>query len=153
MSRPEPQPMTETQRARRGHDFLPPDVRATVPGRYAQEDTCTSRQIVHAHYFSAAYDLWATEIWEDEETPGRWWAFGYARFAHLPDDAEWGSQSLNELEQLNVATPSGVPVIVERDLTWTPMTVHECVTRNDLGDRALLGDTCAPAHNPAPPVP
>lgn len=146
MSRSEPRLMTETQRARRGHDFLPPDVRATVPGRYAQDGTCTSRQIVHAHYFSAGYDLWVTEIWEDGQDPGRWWAFGYARFAHLPDDAEWGSQSLNELEQLNVTAPSGMPVIVERDLTWTPITVDACVTGNDLGDRALLGDVCDPDH-------
>jgi Protein of unknown function (DUF2958) len=108
--------MAETQRQRRGHDFLPPeDERRCIPGERESEDTPLDEKVIHIHYFCAAGDWWIAELWPED---GQWMAFGYAQFAAMPEMAEWGLIPLDELEQ--VRTMAGL-IIVERDLYWTPV--------------------------------
>lgn len=106
--------MNETQRARRGHAFLPPaDELAEVPALYETDGIQAEDKLVPLHYFSAAGDWWVTELGMEDGHPV---AFGYARLAGYPD-GEWGYADLAELEQVNVH--HGL-VIVERDLHWKP---------------------------------
>jgi hypothetical protein len=105
--------VTETQRKRRGHAFLPPKViLKRIPRIYATENTRTENKMVWIHYFSAAGDWYVTEY-----DPNTGEAFGYARLG-----AEWGYIDLNELEQVNAF--HGL-VIVERDMFWTPKQFKE----------------------------
>jgi hypothetical protein len=102
----------DTQRARRGHDFYPPDHQAAaIPALYGTEDTPTGDKVLHLHYFAAACDWWIAEY-----DPATGAAFGYASLGD-PQNAEWGYLDLPELEQVSVR--SGL-LIVERDLHWTP---------------------------------
>jgi len=104
---------TETQRRRRGHQFMPTKaVLAKIPALYGTEGTATEDKIVWAHYFSAAGDWWITEY-----DPAENEAYGYARLAQFPEGAEWGYVDLAELERVNAH--HGL-VIVERDMHWTP---------------------------------
>lgn len=126
MSR-QPHPMVETQRVLRGHEFLPPArARAQIPGCYGQDHIPPADKTIHAHYFGGPYDLWVTEMWQEDDEPGQWRAFGYVRFVHMPENAEWGYQSLNELEQLRATGPDGTPVIIERDVAWQPKPMWAC---------------------------
>jgi Protein of unknown function (DUF2958) len=110
--------MNETQRARRGHAFLPPKaVLSKIPALYATEKTDPDDKIIHAHYFSAGSDHYVAEL--DPETGE---AFGYARLAAFPEGAEWGYFDLSELEQVNA---HGGLVIVERDCHWQPRKFSE----------------------------
>ncbi len=85
--------------------------------------------MVHAHYFTASGDWWITELWqeepEEEGAAGLWQAFGYARLAANLEGAEWGTISLDELEQLRVNVPAGLPLIIERDMGWEPRPFRE----------------------------
>jgi hypothetical protein len=140
--------LVETQRELRGHDFLPSDAElAEIPGVYATEDTPGPLKKIRLHYFTAVADWWLTEVWledaGDDVDPPLWMAFGYVRFASIPDGAEWGYVSLNELEQLKVThRPTDDPIltvltdvglvvpkviIVERDLSWEPRLAHEVI--------------------------
>ncbi len=106
--------MNETQRARRGHGFLPPAAElAEVPALYETDHIQAEDKLIPLHYFSAAGDWWVAEIGTDD---GQLLAFGYARLAGYPD-GEWGYVDLAELEQVNVH--HGL-VIAERDLWWKP---------------------------------
>jgi hypothetical protein len=107
----------ETQRQRRGHDFLPLSALEGVPELYATEDIEAQDKIVALHFFSASGDWWITEVCQSGEDAGL--AFGYVRFASFPDGAEWGYTWLPELEEVNV---HGGLVIVERDCYWSPVT-------------------------------
>jgi hypothetical protein len=110
--------MTETQRRLRGHDFLPPPgERGRIPGERATEGVPLAEKVIRIHYFCASADWWIAEIWPED---GLWMAFGYAQFASMPECAEWGLISLNELEELRVMA-GPLPIIVERDLYWTPV--------------------------------
>lgn len=113
--------MSETQRARRGHDFMPP-ADLEVPALYATDGTPAEAKLILLHYFSAAGDWWIAEL--DQETG---LAFGYARLAAFPEGAEWGYVSLPELEAVNAH--HGL-VIVERDLDWTPRKFGEIEGRS-----------------------
>ena len=104
--------MLETQRKRRGHNFLPPKT-VKVPGIMATDGIPVADKSIPLHYFCASGDWYIAEA--DFETGE---AFGYAKLAAYPDGAEWGYIDLNELEQLNV---HGGLVIVERDCYWTPV--------------------------------
>lgn len=110
--------MTETQRRRRGHAFLPPkDVLRRIPAIYATENTPAADKTVWVHYFAASGDWYLTEL--DQETGE---AYGYVKLAAYPEGAEWGYFDLGELEQVSVF--NGL-VIVERDMHWTPVKFSE----------------------------
>jgi len=107
--------MTETQRTRRGHDFLPPAAElAQIPGLYETDGIPAEAKLIPLHYFCAAGDWWVAEIGEEDGEPI---AFGYVKLAAYPEGAEWGYTPLAELEQVNVH--HGL-VIAERDLFWEP---------------------------------
>jgi hypothetical protein len=106
--------MNETQRTRRGHDFLPPAAElAEVPGLYETDGIPAEAKLIPLHYFAASGDWWIAEIGTDD---GQLLAFGYAKLAVYPD-GEWGYVDLAELEEVNVH--HGL-VVVERDLHWQP---------------------------------
>jgi hypothetical protein len=109
----------ETQRERRGHQFIPPNV-AELPKLYATEHTKEADTEIVVHYFCAAGDWWLAEI--DPEHEDGPLGFGYCRLGVDPSAAEWGYVSLTELETLNVH--HGL-VIVERDCHWVPGTFAE----------------------------
>jgi hypothetical protein len=104
--------MEETQRKRRGHNFLPPKS-VNVPMIKTTTGIPMAEKSIPLHYFCAAGDWYIAEA---DFTTGE--AFGYVKLAAMPDMAEWGYIDLNELEQLNVH--HGL-VIVERDMYWTPV--------------------------------
>ncbi|WP_017569701.1 hypothetical protein [Nocardiopsis halotolerans] len=115
-------------RSLRGHAFLPPEPeRASVPGEYGQDEVEPEEAVVHLHYFSPAADWWITELWQDSEQPGRWWAFGFARLLTDPNGGEWGRIDMTRLETLRVSRPGGPVRVVERDLAWRPVVARECV--------------------------
>src|ERR1700691_5895159 len=93
----------ELHRARRGHDFFPLN---EIPALYATEATACDDKLIHAHYFSSNSDWYIAEY--DAETSE---AFGYVRFAHMPDCAEWGYFYLREMEEILTTQ-----YIVERDV-------------------------------------
>jgi hypothetical protein len=97
----------------RGHAFLPdPATLASIPALYATEDTPLDDELLHLHYFAGSCDWWVAELNADHRR-----AFGYADLGH----AEWGYFDLAELRAVAVRHPSGLPVVVERDLHWTPI--------------------------------
>jgi hypothetical protein len=109
----------EPHRELRGHDFFPPaEELAQVPVLYATDGlSLTEKQIV-LHYFAAGCDWWVCEV--DPRTGA---AFGYVCLGD-PYNAEWGYLDLNELCSTLMATTP--PVIVERDLSWTPKPASAC---------------------------
>ena len=119
----------DSQRGQRGHDFLPPDkALSTIPGAYGSENVAAEDKTIWLHYFSAASDHYLAEVWHEpgeEDEPGQWMGFGYARLAAFPEGAEWGYLNLDELEQLRAETPDGLPVLVERNLGWEPKKFSE----------------------------
>jgi hypothetical protein len=121
----------DSQRGQRGHDFLPTDeALSKVPGAYGSEHVPAEGKTIWLHYFSAASDHYLAEVWHEpgqDGEPGQWMAFGYARLAAFPEGAEWGYINLDELEQLRVEGPRGLPVIVERDLNWEPQKFSQIV--------------------------
>jgi hypothetical protein len=121
----------DAQREQRGHDFLPTDeALSTIPGAYDSEHVPAEDKTIWLHYFSAASDHYLAEVWHEpgqDSQPGRWMAFGFARLAAFPEGAEWGYINLDELEQLQVEDPHGLPVIVERDLNWEPKKFSQIV--------------------------
>jgi hypothetical protein len=111
--------MNETQRKRRGHNFLPPQaILKKIPALYATDGIIEPEdKMIYLKYFSAAGDWWIAEL-----DPDSGMAFGYA---HMADCAEWGEIYLPELEELNAH--HGL-VIVERDCWWKPKKFGECAT-------------------------
>ena len=107
--------MIETQRKRRGHNFLPPKS-VKVPALYATNVVPAPDKVVAVHYFSAGGDWWLTELSESGST-GRLTGFGYVRLAAYPECAQWGYVDMEELEAVNA---HGGRVIVERDMYFKP---------------------------------
>lgn len=108
----------ETNRLLRGHRFFPPsDLAATVPALHAT-DGAGDERIVYLHYFVGACDWWLVELDPAENV-----AFGYVCLGD-PQCAEWGYVNLAELEA-TVVQRSGLPLLVERDLYWTPTAVQD----------------------------
>lgn len=114
--------LTETNRQRRGHRFLPPERGLTrIPALYATEDIAVEDKTIWAHYFAGGCDWYVAEL---DPASGR--AFGYVNLG-IDADAEWGLFSLAFLEPLIV--PQGViigaqritvPLVIERDCEWVP---------------------------------
>lgn len=107
----------------RGHGFFPPEaVMATVPSLYATEAVPLDDKLVHLHYFVGGCDWYVMEV--DRE---RRLAFGWVDLGD-PQNAELGYFDLEELRRLMV-TPHGYPLVVERDLHWTPRPFGDIPTR------------------------
>jgi hypothetical protein len=110
--------VNETQRKRRGHNFLPPKaVLGKTPMLRTTDGIPFDDKTIWVHYFCAAGDWWIAEL--DAETGE---AFGYTSLSASPEGAEWGYVSLEELEQVNAH--HGL-VIVERDCYWEPVKFSE----------------------------
>ena len=108
---------TQTNRARRGQDFLPPqEILCRIPGLYETEHTSRARKKVYVHYFLGTCDWWIVEL---EQETGI--AFGFACLGNS-QSAGWGFISLVELEEIAVG-PLGF--VVERDDHWQPQLVRE----------------------------
>jgi hypothetical protein len=128
--------MIEPHRAWRGHDFWPaPEVLEAIPALYATENTAEADKVVHLHYFVGTCDWWVVEL-DSAERPQL--AFGYACLGD-PAMAEWGYIDLHELAgifrapSLGEPVPGGAPrmvppIIVERDLGWTPRPAGEVIS-------------------------
>lgn len=109
--------MTHSPDHLRGHAFLPSDL-SDIPALGETEETALDVKTIHLRYFTnagSAYWLVA------ELDPSTLEAFGYAEV--VPGGAEWGYFSLSELRDLYVT--SVIPVIVERDLHFTPRPFSE----------------------------
>ncbi len=103
----------ETNRELRGHAFYPPaDAVAGIPGLYGTEKVPLDEKVIHLHFFVGACDWWLVE-YDPKERQG----FGYVCLGD-PHMAEWGYVDLVELERIQAG-----PLVVERDLYWTPCTV------------------------------
>lgn len=124
----------ETRSTERRHAFYPPDKDlSAIPPLYSTEHIPVKDKIVHLHYFTGDSDWWITEL-----DPATMLAFGYVRL-HADDlHAEWGYIDLTELEAIFLpgridSNGSGplrlsAPLIVERDLNWTPRAIPEVLT-------------------------
>lgn len=107
-------PTGESNRRRRGHQFLTSSMLKSIPALYATEDTSLAEKTLHAHYFLGACDWYVAEL--DPETG---LAFGHADLGMgLP---EWGYFNLVEME----ATLVHEWLVIERDVHFTPRTVLE----------------------------
>ena len=108
--------ITETQRKRRGHIFVPPaDIRKKTPGLYATEATPLADKILHVKWFCGSFTWYAAEV---DWTTGQ--AFGWVD----GPSPEWGYFDLNEMEQVKV----GPFHIVERDKFWSPTKASEVLS-------------------------
>lgn len=98
--------MLETLSTRRGHTFIP-EAAALWPSLYSTENITVGDKEILAHYFVGGSDWYLTEYDGCENL-----AFGYVNLGS--EDGEWGSFSLEEMEQVIV---HGF-MIIERDLDW-----------------------------------
>ena len=109
----------EINREERGHRFYPTDAeRAVISDLYATEETPLESKIVHARYFARGGigEWWLMEL-ERESEDTTMLAFGFADLGHC----EPGYFDLVALESLLIERPLGEPpIIIERDLSWTP---------------------------------
>jgi hypothetical protein len=105
--------ITETQRKRRGHEFVTAAMTRTIPDLYETDGVPAAEKVAHAHYYGPAQDWYVVEM----DSHGL--AFGYTKFAGY-ESGEWGYIPLAELEQVSVGI-----AIVERDCYWTPKTMGE----------------------------
>lgn len=112
--------LNETQRQRRGHNFLPPQAdRKRVPA-LGSTDGQGMDATVHLHYFVGSADWYITEMdWDTLE------GFGWAEL--IPGGGELGYISLADLEPLSVRRV----FVVERDMNWVPESLG-----NVLAERA-----------------
>jgi hypothetical protein len=122
----------ETQRELRGHDFVTEDF-LKYPRLYATEEheAVIGFKLVWAHFFALGMDWWLVEY-----DPATAIAFGFVCLGGAAEqDAEFGNFSLIELEsiRLNVeigiiaGKPQTMPVLIERDLNWTPREVRAAI--------------------------
>lgn len=134
--------MRETQRARRGHRFLPPaDELAAIPGDGGTSSIPAGDKIIRVHYFGGPMDCYLAEMWEDPDT---WRAYGYTTFSGI-GGGEWGDVGLAEMEQLRAGL-----VIIERDLYWTPVPFWRLEHRfSDFGYDYIVKAGRALGHDPA----
>ena len=104
----------------RGHRFFPRQrVLDQIPSLYKTENQPIGERTVHLHFFTSSADFWVVEL---ESSTGT--AFGYVCLGD-PSMAEWGGLYLPELQDVFVPLELP-PIIVERDLYWTPKPAKEC---------------------------
>jgi hypothetical protein len=133
--------MRETQRARRGHDFLPPpDELAGIPGDGGTSAVPLGDKIIRVHYFGGPADCYLAEMWQDEDT---WRGFGYTTFSGI-GGGDWGDVGLEEMEQVRAGL-----VIIERDLYWDPVPFWRLEHRfDDFGYDYIVKAGRALGHDP-----
>ena len=102
----------------RGHDFLPTDL-SGVPMLYSDSASSIAATMIHLRFFTNAGSAYWLLAELDPETGI---AYGYAEV--IPGCGEWGSFSIHELRELYVEK-QGFPIIVERDLHFTPKPFSE----------------------------
>lgn len=102
----------------RGHPFLPDDI-SDIPALGETEDTSLDAKTIHLRFFTNAGSAHWLVAEIDQMTLH---AFGYAEV--IPGGGEWGYIDLAELRDLHVPTAT-IPVIVERDLHFTPRPFGE----------------------------
>ena len=117
----------EINRELRGHIFYPtPEERAAIPDLYATEESSFENKIVHARYSTrgGVGEWWLMEL-EHASDDTQMLAFGFADLGHR----EAGYFDLVALESLLIERPFGEPpIIIERDLDWTPRPWSEVVS-------------------------
>ncbi len=122
----------EINSERRGHAFYPSaESLEAIPGLYATDAVGAADKTIHLHYFTGGCDWLIAEF---DRATGE--AFGWARVNYPV--GEWGYIYLPELEQIMIPgrrVPLGkgqtgyqLPIIVERDLDFTPRTFSQCVS-------------------------
>lgn len=104
----------EVNRILRGHVFFGSEL-ASTPSLYETEDIDTHQKVITAHFFFSAGSNW----YVSEFDPKTGEIFGYCVLNGDMVNAEWGYASLFELESI-VTNVNGLPVVIERDLDWTP---------------------------------
>ena len=84
-----------------------------MPGPYATDGTPIEETTAWLHYFHAAGDWY---IFEKDETPEQMQCFGYARLSAMPEMAEAGYISIQEL----------IDNDIELDFYFEPRKFKEC---------------------------
>jgi len=97
---------------KRGHKFYPSNTDG-IPAIMETDGIPLAEKIVHLHYFVGGADWFITEL-----DPATGEAFGWAEI--VSGGGEWGYVSLPELATLTVG-----PLVVERDLHWSPKPCGE----------------------------
>jgi hypothetical protein len=117
----------ETLRRRRGHRFYPTMAELKNMPTMDELDAGLGVDLndvpVRVHYFGGTYDAYIVAIDADM------YAWGYVRFSHMPENAEWGVVSLAEMESLSVRN-----TIIERDLGWVPKNMNEINKKKGIQD-------------------
>ena len=108
--------------------LMPPELVQEMPRLYKQ-DGKGDQATVHAHLFGPIGDFYLTEV-NEEGTE----AFGWSRLTGMPEMAELGYISINELKDLlkkYTDKPSLLTVkyMVERDLYFTKDTLENIKKR------------------------
>ena len=93
--------------------LLTKELRHKLPKLNSTEGVPLAEKQVVAHFFSPAYDLWVVEF-----DPQDGLFFGYARFANMPEFAEWGYVDAQEMCETSKKLAAKLCPI-ERDLYWT----------------------------------
>lgn len=137
----------ETMRAQRGHDFYPPaEALGAIPATSATDGVRAGDKLAHLHYFAGDWDWYVLELDPDSRE-----AFTFVTSPMCPE-GELGYSDLNELEAMVARVPvringevaGNAPLVVERDLDWTPRQLREVAPRLDQP---------RPTHAPAPTMP
>lgn len=105
----------------------------STPGDHENQD-----QKAHLHYFMGGYDAYVMEIDRDGGPPApgdEVIAYGWCRFAHMPDCAEFGYLSITEITQAGAEldfhfTPQPIDSAIARFATPTPDTDPEVAAFN-----------------------
>ena len=127
--RPPPEIKTmETVQTQESFKLMPPELVQEMPRLYEQ-DGKYDQATVHAHLFGPIGDFYLTEV-NEEGTE----AFGWSRLTGMPEMAELGYISINELRDLlkkYTDRPSLITVkyMVERDLYFTKDTLENIKKR------------------------
>ena len=95
--------------------LIPSNQLETIP---SLNEEFSKESLVYAHLFSGGYDYWVMGFDPVERI-----MFGYAKFAHMPDCAEFGYQSLLEIEETNqsLMEQGKYLMIIENEANWEPV--------------------------------
>ena len=118
----------ETVQTQESFKLMPPELVQEMPRLYEQ-DGKGDQATVHAHLFGPIGDFYLTEVNEKGTE-----AFGWSRLSGMPEMAELGYISINELKNLlkkYTDKPSLLTVkyMVERDLYFTKDTLENIKKR------------------------
>lgn len=104
----------------RGHSLVPDEsLLRQIPPLYATDGVPFGEKTIYLSYFAGGRARWLIA----EIDPQEWLAFGLCDLGMgFP---EWGYVSIYELAELEVFTPQGLPLYVERDLTFLPKPFSE----------------------------